>query len=293
MTSITSISKPSITMSLSKGVSLALTGYLCMALMSVCAKGLTHLPTAILIFAQFSISLLLSLPSVIKLGLQGLKTEHPWLMSLRASTALLNIAAMLLALRYIPLVNAVVLQNTAPLFVPFILLFWLRKKIATRLWVALLIGFLGVIFIVKPSGNVINIGTLIGLSSGLFSALSMTTVAVLKYYQESTTRIMFYMLLIGVIVSAPFLLMYHNISFNLHDIWLLLALGVTTYFASILLTHAFAQGSTHVLAALSYSTVAFAGVLGLAIWGHVPDWISLIGILCVSLGGILAIFWKD
>jgi drug/metabolite transporter (DMT)-like permease len=279
---------------LAKGVSMAFLAYFSLALMNLCGKALSDIPTPVLTFFQFFSGLLFMLPVALKHGRHGLKMQQPRLIFLRAFWGLLNVSALFFALQHIPLVDAVVLQNTVPLFVPLILLFWLKKSVPKRLWIALLLGFVGVIFIIKPSMHTINIGVLAGLASGIFGALSMLSISLLKDRGESTLRISFYMMLINSVLMLPFFMMHLDIlpTLQWHHWVLLCSIGLFTLLTQTLTTHAFTYASTPLVSSLSYSVVVFSGLLGWIIWGHVPDWLSLAGIFAVIMGGVLAIIWE-
>lgn len=269
-----------------KGVGLSLAGYFLIALMSVCVKMLTHLPITTLVFMQFFIGFLLTLPKIFLYGKSSIKTSQPALMIIRALTGMLSLAAMFFAIRHIPLVDAVLLQNTVPLFVPLILLA-LRKKMKQAIWLGLVVGFIGVIFIIKPNAAIANPAALIGLSAGLLSAISVVTISTLKR-TESANTITFYFLLIGSLITTPFMF-WNWVPIHWHDLGFLIGLGVFLYFGQLLITQSFLYGDAHILAPLSYTTVIFTGLLGWVIWHHVPDSLSLLGILLVCLGGALVI----
>ncbi len=274
-----------------KGVLFSLLGYFFMAVMSICAKKLPHLPITTLVFAQFFIGFLFNLPSVLKSGMASVKTRHPWLMIIRATTGMLSLAAMVFAIRYIPVVDAVLLQNTIPLFVPLVLLLWLKKAIPHRLWLGLIIGFLGVLMIIKPNASIIDFSALVGLSAGILSAVSMVTISLLRK-TEPTQRITFYFLLVGTVVTLPFMFL-HWTPLQGYDVLWLFALGVSLYLGQLLVTHAFLFAPAHAIAPLSYSAVIFTGLLSWLIWGHVPDWLTVGGIIMVVVGGVMVILMEQ
>lgn len=270
-----------------KALMLSLLGYFSIALMSVCAKMLANLPTATVVFFQFGIAFLLTLPLVYKDGLTSLKTSQPWQLLIRALSGLFSMCAMFFAIKYIPLVNAVLLQNTVPLFVPLIVWLWLHKTINSKLWFSLLIGFLGIMLILKPNAAILNPAALIGLSAGFLSAISFVAVGVLKK-TEPTNRILFYCFLIGSLVTCPMVIIkWQPLDFS--QLLLLCGVGIFMYLAQIFITHAFQYAQASTLAPLNYLTVAFSGLLGWAIWGHIPDMFTFVGIMLVCLGGVVSI----
>lgn len=274
---------------LTKGIGMALLGYLAIALMSSCGKTVAshQVPTSTIVFFQYSISLLLTLPTIFKQGISSLKTNHLGLMLLRCLTGLTSSAALFCAINYIPLVNAVLLQNTAPLFVPIIIWLWLRKTINRQLWWGIMVGFIGVIFILKPNAQIIHPASFIGLTAGILSSISLVSISLLKQ-TEPTNRILFYSFFPSSLIMLPLALM-HPIHFTWPIIAGLIGVGIFMYLSQMLITMAFHYGKTTILAPMCYSVVVFSGLLGWLFWHHVPDWINGIGIALVCAGGIITI----
>ena len=92
---------------------------------------------------------------------------------LRALGGLLTLYLYFYAVKMIPLVNAVTLSNTAPLFMPFLALFWLKMLVSKRRFLAVGIGFIGVVILMRPTSSILGWGSLVGLGAGLFGALSL------------------------------------------------------------------------------------------------------------------------
>lgn len=273
---------------LMKGVLLILLGYLCNALMSVCAKTLVHtVPMTTIVMFQYWAAALLTLPAIIKNGLSTIKTERLGLMLLRCSTGITSFLALFFSIKYLPLVNSVLLQNTYPLFLPIVIWLWLRQAIPKKIWASILIGFLGIILILKPNATIIHPAAIIGLLGGVVSAVSVTCIALLKK-TEPTQRILFYTFLPGAILMTPFL--FHDVTHLTFPIIIaLIGVGSFLYLAQMFIAMSFHYAKASVLAPFCYSAVVFSGLLGWLFWDDVPDSIGFLGIGLVSIGGIITI----
>ncbi|MGC1783566.1 MAG: DMT family transporter, partial [Acidobacteriaceae bacterium] len=130
--------------------------FLCVAIMSALGKAAAHVPTGTIVFFQNFISLVLFLPWVLRHGVAGVKTSRTWLHILRAVAGLLSQVLMFAAVKKMSLMNAVLLSNSAPLFIPLFTWAWLKKKISGVVWCSLLLGFLGVVLILKPSAALLS-----------------------------------------------------------------------------------------------------------------------------------------
>lgn len=275
------------TQSTIKGVVISLAGYFSIAMLGSCVKALPSVPLPQIIFFQFLIPLFFIVPHMGRNGLQQFKTTRPKLILLRAVINIAAVSALFIAVRFIPLVDAVLLQNTSPFFVPFILWFMSGKLIRPVLWLGIGLGFLGVLFILKPGAGLLNPAAMLGLLAGILSAGSMVVISLLKT-TEPTSRIVFYCSIFGALISLPFAIMQW-VPLTGKEWMLLLCAGLFMYLSQMWIAHAFAFAGTQILAPMCYSAVVFSGLLGWLFWGHMPDMMTFIGIALVIGAGILTI----
>lgn len=273
---------------LTLGILLTVLAFLAVAVMSALAKAAseTGLSAQVLTFFQNFISLLLLLPWVLHDGIANLKTHHWGLHFVRAITGLLSQYLMFAALKYIPLVDAVLLANAAPLFIPLVALVWLKTRISGRLWISLLIGFVGIVLILQPGGEVLNWATLLALVAGIFSAMALVAVGRLDL-TEPSARILFYYFLISSVLTAPLLLTNWTQPQGIAWLWLV-GIGITMAVAQFLLILAYNQASAAQLSPFNYSVVVFSGLIGWLIWNETPNAPAFFGVVLVCVGGVLA-----
>lgn len=242
---------------------------------------------ATIVLAQYSICFALTLPTTLRHGYRSLATAHAGLHAVRALSGLGCFYTYYLALKHIPLVDAALLRNTAPLFVPLFILMWLGQSIHRSRWLPLLIGFSGVVLILRPSGSGISVWHLVAISSGAGLAISMLSTRLLAH-SEPEGRILFYYFALALVAIIPFY------AVNAEPIPLtawpwLIYVGVAMYVTFLLYTRAYRYATASALAPTSYFSVAFAGLLDWLIWKHIPDALALGGITLVVIGGILVL----
>lgn len=270
---------------LTLGILLTVLAFLAVAVMSALGKSASAaVPSDVLTLFQNGISLVLLLPFVAREGLRSLSTGHVRLHLLRGVSGLLSQYLMFVALAYVPLVDAVLLANSAPLFIPLVAWVWLRQRVTGRLWLSLAVGFVGVVLILQPGSGVLGVGTPIALAAGACSAVALVAVGRL-HLTEPPTRILFYYFLISTVLMAPAL---PRLSFRLAPaVWLeLLGVGGCMAIAQLLLVLAYVNASPSRLAPFNYSVVVFSALLGWLVWHHVPNAGSLVGMALVCGGGI-------
>jgi drug/metabolite transporter (DMT)-like permease len=231
--------------------------------------------------------LLVLLPWVWRRGIRQLKTTRLRGHLLRGLAGLAAMYCYFFTIAHLPLAEAVLLNYSTPLFVPFIAVLWLGEKISARLWLAIGTGFAGILLILKPGLALFTPVSLIGVASGTFAALAMVSIRRLTR-SEPTLRIVFYFSAVCTAVSAvPLAWRWQSPEPGL---WLLLVLvGVLASLAQSLMTRAYAQAPAAQVGPFTYSTVLFAAVVGWLFWGEVLDVLSFAGALLVCLAGILTI----
>jgi len=273
---------------LERGALFMMASALLFAGMSAIVRQLSHsLPNEMVVFFRSAMGLLALLPWLWHRGWPSLKTKH---LSPHLSRGLAGLASMycyFYAIAHMPLADAVLLNYSTPLFVPFIAAVGLGEHIPRRLWWTIGIGFGGILLILKPGHELFTPVSLIGVASGIFAALAMVSIRRLTR-TEPVLRIVFYFSIICTAVSAvPLLWCWQTPS---SELWLLLILmGGLASLAQLLLTRAYAHAPAAQVGPFSYSTVVFATLVGWLFWDEVPDVLSFFGALLVCLAGILAI----
>lgn len=248
--------------------------------------------TPTIIFIGYCICLVMVIAIATKKKL-AFKTEHIKLQIIRSAFGVLYFGGMFLAVRYIPVVDAVLLRSTSPLWVPLISLIFLHDKIDKRIGLGVAIGFVGIVFVLHPTLVTINAGYFIGLSSGIFFACSGIVTRELNRFNEPLLRTLFYSFLIPSLVLAPFACMHWPLELTHLDITLLIFIGLGTLALLLLFTYALRYASAAVLMPLTYVGVIIAGFYDWFLWGIVPNLVSIVGIVTVFLSCFYIIWMKN
>ncbi len=257
------------------------------AVMSAFGKAATGVSVGVLVLFQNGIALLIFAPWALRGGVASVKTKHPWLHVVRALAGLLSQALMFVAVKKIPLVNAVLLSNSAPLFIPLVTWLWLKEKIGTVVWLSLLVGFVGVIIVLRPSASLLsNPAALLATSAALFSAFALVSVNQLSQ-TDPTKRILFYYFLISTIATAPFAIATWKAP-TAGEWGLLAGIGVSMAASQLLIILAYQHATAARIAPFNYTVVIFSGAIGWVVWRNALTPLSLVGILLITVGGIIS-----
>jgi drug/metabolite transporter (DMT)-like permease len=252
------------------------------------AKLSTSASVSTLVFSRFA----LAIPILLWLTLRGKLTislkqipKH----LLRNLASLSALYAYFFAIQLLPLVNAVTLVNTAPLFIPLIVLFWLKLLVSKRRFLAAFIGFLGVVVLLHPGEDFFQKGSVIGLLAGLLGAISLTTVRQLSK-TESTLTILAYYFLIGAVLSFfPFFINWTPMTDATQWLYLFLS-GICALIFQYTLTKAYTHAPASKVSTVSYLSVVFSGLLGWLVLHEVPNYWVFFGVLLIIAGALFALF---
>ena len=259
----------------------AATAYACMGMLVKRGKAL---PDEQLVFARNFICLLILLPWLFIPRPKSLKTKKPYTHLARALFGLLNMYLFFYSLRYILLVDAMLLNNTMPLFVPLVLWVWKKEKIPLTLVPGLVIGFVGVILILRPGLEIFNPAALLALASGLSMSISMANVRELGKF-DPIYRILFYYFAISSFISVvPLVWAWENPSLSL---WLILiGVGVFAAIYQFFLTAGYYYAPASKISPIIYFAVILSGFFDWYFWGQIPSTLSYIGVVLVIIGAI-------
>lgn len=241
-----------------------------------------------IVFAQYLFCMVIMLPTIQRRGLGVLRTEHPWLHLMRGLAGWLCFYTYYLALKEIPLVDASLLRNAAPLCVPLVLFFWKGFRMSLLRWVPVLIGFLGILLVLRPEGSGLSHWHLAGLASAVTLAGSIVTTRALTL-TEPTSRILFYYFSISAFCSLPLAISNWQ-SVPLFTLPLMAAIGLSIWLTMWLYTRAYSYAKASVISPISYTGVLFTGLLGWLIWDQVPEQSAVIGAVLIISGGIGSLY---
>ncbi len=204
------------------------------------------------------------------------------------SRALVGFASLVLffyAIAHLPLATAVTLNYTSALFLALLMPLMLHEKPKPILYAMILLGFIGVVLLLKPSfANQDLIAGAVGLLSGFGAAFAYVHVKQLGNLGEPDWRTVFYFTLISTIASGVWMLLQTYTPITWQDMPTLLGLGISATIAQLAMTRAYRTGRTLTVASLAYSTVIFASLFGVLFWQETLSFseYSAIGIIIVS-----------
>ncbi len=224
-----------------------------------------------------------------------LKTPH---LQMQLRRAVVGFSALLLffyAIAHLPLATAITLNYTSPMFLALLspwLLHSERRTTARQrrlLNLCIMGGFIGVCLLLQPViTRQLWLPGLFGLLSGIGAAFAYVHVKQLGMQGEPDWRTVFYFTLVCTLGSAVWMLFDHVTRPHISDLPLLLGLGISATLSQLAMTRAYRTGATLTVASLAYSTVVFATLLGVLVWGETLTMHEVAGMALIILFGILS-----
>lgn len=239
-------------------------------------------------------------------GLATLKTKRPVLHLLRGALLVFANMFFFTGLAAMPLAETVALFFTAPLFICMLSRPVLGERVGLTRWLAILIGLVGVIVMLRPGSDVFSPVSLLPIMAALSYAV-MTMMTRKLGIRDSAGALTFYIQISFLFISLAVGLVIGDGSFDRHanpsasfllrawrwpdqsQIELLLLCGFMVTFGGYLLSQAYRLGEAAAVAPFEYASMPFALVIGFYLWGDWPDSIAFAGSGLIIFGGLLVI----
>ena len=203
----------------------------------------------------------------------------------RCLMGLMALIAIVIALRELPLAVVVSLSYAAPLFITVLSIFLLSEKVGVFRWLAVLIGFVGVIIIAEPGFKGMNYLYFLPLIFCIGMAFVTITIRKLSTTEPIWLISIFFTttILIAGLATIPM----GWIMPNFQDFILLALIGVTGGSANLFLTQSYKLSEVSLVAPLKYLALIFAIIFGYLIWNEIPTVKTLIGASLVVLASLI------
>ncbi len=261
-----------------KGVSLTLLATLCIVLMNACAKmsSSVHNPVE-MIFYRGIVALGLLVPYMLaRHPLSVFKTRRIGAHLYRSVAGNIGVGLVFWAYSLMPMANATALLFAAPLFVTVLSPLLLRERVDTGRWIAVMAGFGGILLIARPSVGLLgDPASVVAIGAALCMALVDMALRNLGRSENPLTTV-FYFILGGVILSAPYTLMVGHLPDGRMLPWIL-GIGVFTAIQQLAKTAAFRHCEASFLAPYTYTSMVWATLVGWLLWREILTMPVLLG----------------
>ena len=213
------------------------------------------------------------------------KTNRPILHFKRCLAGLIALVSIFIALRNLPLATVVSITFAAPIFTTIFSIFLLNEKVGLYRWLAVLVGFLGIIIISEPGFSSLNFYYIYPIIFCL--GLSYVAIAIRKLSSTEPVWLISFFFSFSIMLLS-FLSFYQNWIFpSLIDLFLLSMIGILGGLANLWLSQSYKLSEVSLVTPLKYLALVFAIIFGFFIWDEVPTIKTLLGALLVILSSFI------
>ena len=204
---------------------------------------------------------------------------------LRGVLGVTMMAGFVYALRTLPLTTAYSIFFVAPLLITALSVPFLREHVGPRRWIAIAVGLLGVLVVLRPTGEgVLTIAGLAVLLAALGYAVSAITVRILARTDSTQAMVVWLMALMA--LGAGALAWRGWVPLRGDDLWIILGIGLGGALGQYTITEAFRLGEASLIAPLEYTALIWGVGLDLALWGVLPDAVTWLGAAIIVASGL-------
>jgi drug/metabolite transporter (DMT)-like permease len=275
------------------GMVAAMAAFFMFTVMNMFAKLLSENHSVIEI--AFYRNLIACLPFLIMIFLFGRREiliirSKPSLVGLRAIIGTISLITTFAAYSLMPMADTTALLFTASLFIPVLGVIFLKETVGAYRWTAVVLGFIGVVIMSHPSGEIYMLGILVALFAALMHAILQIILRYLGRYETPET-ISFYFFLIGVFLTAlplPFIAVRPTLA----EVPLLFGIGFSGAAAQWLLSVAFRNARAAIVTVFNYSSIVWAALFGWMIWNEWPM-PAVIGGASIVIASNILMIWRE
>lgn len=274
------------------GIILMCVGVACLCINDAIAKKLTagYSPLQILFMRN-----IIALPFAILIayrmgGKAALKSHRPLAHFFRGALWIGATIMFFTSIMFLGLAEATALIFVAPLFITALSAIFLREQVGWRRWVAVIVGFIGVLIAIRPGTAAFQTISLLPVATAFVYAILMLSARWVDS-RESVWTLLLYMTGTAAVLSA-FIVPLVWVPIRLEDLWLFVAIAIFGTAGMTMMTQAFRLASAVVVAPLDYTAIIWATLLGWLFWTEIPDGFTFLGAAIIIASGVF-IIWRE
>jgi drug/metabolite transporter (DMT)-like permease len=213
------------------------------------------------------------------------KTSRPYLHFKRCLAGLIALVSIFIALRNLPLATVVSITFAAPVFTTIFSIFLLNEKVGLYRWLAVIVGFVGIIAITEPGFSSLNFYYIYPIIFCL--GLSYVAIAIRKLSTTEPVWLISFFFSFSIAVLGLFSLFHGWVMPNITDLFLLSMVGILGGLANLWLSQSYKYSEVSLVTPLKYLALVFAIIFGYFIWSEVPTIKTLLGALLVIISSFI------
>jgi len=213
------------------------------------------------------------------------KTSRPLLHFKRCIAGIIALISIIIALRNLPLATVVSVTFAAPIFTTIFSIFLLNEKVGFYRWLAVMVGFIGIIVISEPGFSSLNFYFIFPIIFCL--GLSYVAITIRRLSTTEPVWLIGFFFSISIMILSFFTFYQNWLLPNLVDLFLLSMIGILGGLANLWLTQSYKLSEVSLVTPLKYLALVFAIIFGYLIWDEIPTTKTLMGAILVIASSII------
>lgn len=255
------------------------------------------IPIGQLVTVRFAVQAIVLVPLVILTGrIWRMRGRVLWLTFFRTVLHILGIGAMVTALKYLPLADAIAIAFVMPFMMLVLARYVLNEEVGNRRIIACAVGFAGTLLVVQPSFAEVGWPALLPVFvAANFALFMLVTRQIAKDTDPIGLQAVSGVMALGIMLPLIWLFQDGEIAQLTmvkptgFELVLLLSIGLLGTFAHLLMTWSLRYAPSATLAPMQYLEIPFAAVLGFFIFGDWPNPLAAVGILIIMAAGLYVV----
>ena len=278
-------SPPSPAASVWPAIAQVLVGVILFSMSDAMAKYLREtLPSVEIAWLRYVVFVLFGLFLAGRQRFSAVWSKRPALQTLRAVTLLGSSVLFIAGLSQLQMAEASAISFVSPAFITALSVPFLGEQVGVRRWAATLVGLLGVLIVIRPGSDALQLAALFPLGSAACWAVAMVATRKLGAQDRSETTLLWSAVVGLVLLTA--MLPFDFVTPTLDDVGIGVCLGIAASAGQYLLILAYRRATASLLAPFSYIQLLSSAALGFLVFGSVPDAMAFLGAAVIIGSGL-------
>ncbi|MDA7689688.1 DMT family transporter [Candidatus Pelagibacter sp.] len=273
----------------STGIIFGILAYFCFSILDATQKTLIlyHSVFQLLLVKYFFVLFLSLIESKRKNNINFYKSKSIKLQIFRSLLSVIESGCFVLSFKYLSLADAHSVGSLAPVIVVALSAIFLKEKVSTKIWIAIFIGFIGVLIILRPTSSIFDPKALLPLLAAF--VLGLYQVVTKKVSEHDTTETsLFYTSIIGIFIMSLLASNFWNpVSSSSYILFFII--GIFFSLGVYLQIIALSMARASIIQPFHYTLIFWAIVLGYIFYNDIPDLFTIVGAVIITLSGIFVL----
>jgi len=273
----------------STGIIFGILAYFCFSILDATQKTLIlyHSVFQLLLVKYFFVLFLSLIESKRKNNINFYKSKNIKLQIFRSLLSVIESGCFVLSFKYLSLADAHSVGSLAPVIVVALSAIFLKEKVSTKIWIAIFIGFIGVLIILRPTSSIFDPKALLPLLAAF--VLGLYQIVTKKVSEHDTTETsLFYTSIIGIFIMSLLASNFWN-PLSSSSYILFFIIGIFFSLGVYLQIIALSMARASIIQPFHYSLIFWAIILGYIFYNDIPDLFTIVGAVIITLSGIFVL----